>query len=262
MKYNFIQHITMNELEDKLRNIDWSCLQNSFSSIAKTLMGKYIIKKGNARYRIVEIEFYAFSNSQKDYITYPRATDAGQWFFHQSGVDLTFDSHDVRVLHKNRKLSFSLDAEPQFGGILIRGLYKLTPKEEEDPYIFGPQKCVNELWDRFNALAPSADEYPAIIRASREDNLSIHNLRCCKRCINIKDEDRDHKIMEWIIRLGLGGKVTIDEIKDEIKEYKTEMFENEQTQLYRYFNLPLGEDPCSFKIISSSSRPKKSWFVE
>ena len=100
MKYNFIQHITMNELEDKLRNIDWSCLQNSFSSIAKTLMGKYIIKKGNSRYRIVEIEFYAFSNSQKDYITYPRATDAGQWFFHQSGVDLTFDSHDVRVLHK------------------------------------------------------------------------------------------------------------------------------------------------------------------
>lgn len=257
-KYNFIQHSTMNELEDELRNIDWSSPQNSFSSIAKTLMGNYVIKKGYARYRIVEIEFYAFSNSHRDYITYPRITNIGQWFFHQSGVDLTFGSRDVTIPHKNGKESVNLETEPQFGGILIRGLYKLTAKKDANPYIFGPQKCVNELWDKFNALTPSADEYPAIIRASREDNLNSHNLRCCKRCINIKDENRFHKMKEWIIRLGLEDKVT----GDEIGKYMTKMFENEETQLYRYFNLPIGEDPCLFKQIPSSSRPKKSWLVK
>lgn len=244
----------MNELEDELRNIDWSCPQNSFSSIAKTLMGKYIIKKGNARYRIVEIEFYAFSNSHRDYITYPRITDAGQWFFHQSGVDLTFDCN-ISIVNEKGNNVFKFNSMQHFGGILIRGLYKLT---DENCYVFGPQKCVNQLWDKFNALAPSTDEYPTIIRASQEDNLSTYNLRRCKRCINIGDEEREHKIKEWIIRLGLGYEVT----GDEIEKYKTEMFENEGTLLYRYFNLPLGEDPCSFKIISSSSRPKKSWFVK
>ena len=117
---------------------------------------------------------------------------------------------------------------------------------------------MNELWDKFNALAPSTDEYPAIIRASREDNLSTYNLRRCKRCINIKDEYCEHKIKEWVIRLGLRDKVT----SDEIEKYKTEMFDNEETQLYRYFNLPLSEDPCSFIQMSSSSRPKKSWLVK
>ena len=59
----------MKELEDSLKYIDWSCPQKSFTSIALILMGKYIIKKGKERYRIVEIEFYAFSNDHKDYIT-------------------------------------------------------------------------------------------------------------------------------------------------------------------------------------------------
>lgn len=163
---------------------------------------------------------------------------------------MTFDSNISIVKDEKGKNTFKFETMQHFGGILIRGLYKLT---DGNYYVFGPQKCVSELWDKFNALAPAADEYPTIIRASRKDNLNSHNLRCCKRCINIKDEDRKQKIKEWIIRLGLGGTVTDD--KEEI--YKVEMFDNEKTQLYRYFNVPLSCDPCSFIQIPSSSRPKK-----
>ena len=243
----------MKELEDSLKYIDWSCPQKSFTSIAQILMGKYIIKKGTERYRIVEIEFYAFSNDHEDYITYPRTTNAGQWFFHQSGVDLTFESQDIDIKHNNGKILVNLASQPQFGGILIRGLYKMDTSEDEEPYIFGPQKCVNVLWDKFNALSSSPDEYPTIIRASREDNLTTHNLIYCKRCINIKDENTSLKIKGWIKRLNLCNRVS----PEEIENYRKKMFNNENTQLYRYFNLPSGTDPCSFTQIPFPSRPKK-----
>lgn len=248
----------MKELEDSLKYIDWSCPENYFADIAQILMGKYVIKKGKDIYRIVEIEFYAFSNDHKDFITYPRTTNAGQWFFHQSGVDLTFKSQDIDIKHKNGNIYINLGQKPQFGGILIRGLYKMNPQKEEKTYIFGPQKCVNVLWDKFNALLSSANEYPTIIRAPREHNLTAHNLTYCKRCINIKDENRSRKIEEWIQRLNLCNKVT----DKEFDNYKKEMFDDEYTKLYRYFNLPLGVDPCSFTQIPLSSRPKKIWPIK
>ena len=41
----------------------------------------------------IDIEFYWFSKNHKDTITYPRNCNAGDWFFHNSGVDLAFDSY-------------------------------------------------------------------------------------------------------------------------------------------------------------------------
>lgn len=227
-----------------------------FANIAQVLMGKYLIKKGNKKYRIVEIEFYAYSNDHKDYITYPREVDAGHWFFHQSGVDLTFESRDIAIIHKDRKTIVTFGTNPQFGGILIRGLYKLKSDKDDGHYVFGPQNCVNELWDKFNALIPSADEYPFIVNAIHEDDINIANLIRCKRCINIKEDKVVQKIKEWAKRLGLA-------ISDkEIQKYQNELFNNQEAQLYRYFNLPYGEDPRSFTMIPASSRPKKIWAVK
>lgn len=241
----------MNELETTLRNLDWENPQNSFTSIAQTLMGKYVVKKGNNRYAIIEIEFYLYSNAHQDYIVYPRNIEVGRWFFHQSGVDLTFESNNIHITkNKEGKKIVTLGSNPQFGGILIRGLYKLNPTKDEEPYLFGPQKCVNELWDKFNALTPSTDEYPIIVNTIPEDNLNISNLIRCKRCINIKNdiEVRTKKIKEWAKRLGI-------EISND--KYQQEMFDNQETQLYRYFNLPNGENPCTLINIPASSRPKK-----
>lgn len=116
--------------------------EDYFAKIAKILMNNYVIKKGeNISYEIVEIEFYLFDPGHPDVITYPRNCAAGQWFFHQSGVDLTFAS-----------------TTEQFGGILIRGLRKMS----DNKLFLGPQKCVNELWDKFDAFKVDSN-YPVLV---------------------------------------------------------------------------------------------------
>lgn len=104
-----------------------------FSDLAKKIITKYHIKCGNKRFRFAEIEFYYYD---KDYLneewcqkTYPRKDkEAGDLFFHYSGVDICFDS------------SFDKD-NAVFGGILIRSLYD----ENRKMYITGPLLCANEI---------------------------------------------------------------------------------------------------------------------
>lgn len=227
----------MNKLYEALRNINWHNPQESFAPIANILMGEYVIQKGNCRYAIVEIEFYAFSKDHKDFITYPRTIKCGRWYFHQSGVDLTFES----ICDKN---------ELRFGGVLIRGLYKLNQSGGKGTYVFGPKKCVNELWDDFDAF-DSSDEYPIIVNASAEDNLSIDNIINCKRCININKELRRQKIIDWAKRVDM----VIHE--SDLVRYEKEMFITPTTQLYRFFNLHNGENPYTFSEIPALSRPQK-----
>ena len=243
----------MNELEVALKGIDWSKPQDCFASIAEILMGKYVIEKGGKRYAIVEIEFYVYSNGHKDYITYPRDCKAGRWYFHQSGVDLTFESGDISITKdKNGNDAVVLLSNPHFGGILIRGLCNLNPTNNEEPYILGPLKCVDVLWDEFDALAHSVGEYPVLNRAVQADNLNTDNLFQCKRCINIKEDDnyRFERIKTWAKRIG------IEATEDELIDYRNEMFDNPKTYRYRFFNLIHGENPHTFTKIPSSARPK------
>lgn len=132
-----------------------------FSDVAELLMNNYVISKRGINYEIVEIEFYLFSQKHPDIITYPRNLRAGEWFFHQSGVDLTFHSN-----------------ADHFGGILIRGIKRLSPRTEGDNrplLILGPQKCVEELWDAFNAFSVNTFDYPIIISANVPNNANIKN---------------------------------------------------------------------------------------
>ena len=102
-----------------------------FKEIAVELFSNYHIQKGGRNYELLEIEFYFFSNNHKDIITYPRNSDKpGMWFFHMSGVDITFGSKDQR----NNNF---------YGGILIRSMIR-TDVSEPLP-ISGPMKCVEEL---------------------------------------------------------------------------------------------------------------------
>lgn len=239
----------MNELSAALIDINWSTPKEDFESIARLLFEKYVIRKGDKKYAIVEIEFYLHSNEHPDYITYPRDVDAGQWLFHPSGVDLTFKS-DL----KNQ-------TGPRFGGILIRGLYRLNSDEnEKERYIFGPQKCVYELWDVLNALGTSADEYPVIVRTVAGDNLQTCEPLSCKRCINIKEADRGSKIKGWTKRLSqyinVKGVYFKEISTEEILRYKEDMFDIADTMLYRYFNLRYVKDPYNFIKIPVAARPK------
>lgn len=149
-----------------------------FFEIAKILMNKSVISKRGINYEIVESEFYLFTPNHQDVITYPRKINPGQWFFHQSGVDLTFMSN-----------------ENQFGGILIRGLRKISGDKRQ---IFGPQKCVEELWDKFDAFKLNAEDYPII-----KECAEIHEKELTEypRHIPKYDKEPNIKIEEWTARI-------------------------------------------------------------
>lgn len=247
----------MDKLKEQLEihDFNWNDVHSKFKKIAENLMCDYIIKKGETRFAIVEIEFYLYSDNHRDYITYPREIEAGRWFFHSSGVDLTFQSKGISLIYQNGKEQYTLQKDVIFGGILIRGLYNLNSNENKnknDMYIFGPQKCVNLLWDKFNAFESSDEEYPVLVPVTEKDKISKSKFVWCKRCINIEKKNKLSKITEWSRRLG-----KVDISGKELEKYKEEMFDNSDTQLYRFFNLQTDEDPRKFTKIPYASRPKE-----
>lgn len=150
-----------------------------FQSIANDLLNHVLVAKGEKLYEIIEIEFYLFTPKHPDVITYPRHIDGGQWFFHQSGVDLSFKSDDTI-----------------FGGILIRGIRE--HKDGATPVI-GPLKCVDLLWDRFDAFAPNPESYPRIVKS---DNSHGKQIVASPRWIPLsKGQTHEKKINDWINRL-------------------------------------------------------------
>ena len=220
-------------------------LQTLFQTVANELMCNHIIQKGERQYEIVEIEFYYYSPEHRDVITYPRDMQAGRWFFHQSGVDITFASQGVEKLQDGK---FRYE-NAHFGGVLIRGLRRRSDGE----YIFGPLKCTYELWDHFDAFGIlSANEYPIL---KEHQGVVTPNLRACKRCINIKKEKKEQetKIAEWAGRIGLDWKQA--DIEKDIENYAKDLFEDSNKYLYRYFNLPNYESEM-LKNIPSNARPK------
>lgn len=160
---------------------DQSDFFDYFKVIAGLLMNQCVISKGVANYEIIEIEFYLFTPDHQDVITYPRDTKAGQWFFHQSGVDITFESNTEH-----------------FGGILIRGLRNL----ETGQLTLGPQKCVDILWDKSDAFKIHGNEYPIIIVAPRKLD---ENIRDFPRWIPVKEKDKPMKLEYWTERVKKEG---------------------------------------------------------
>ena len=102
-------------------------VKEQFGKIADMLFQDFHIEKKVeekvVRYDFLEIEFYFYSKNHPDSITYPRKTEAGDWFPHYSGMDIAFKS----------------DKE-QYGGVLIRCLLK-----DKNEVIAGPLRCFCEL---------------------------------------------------------------------------------------------------------------------
>ena len=179
----------MNELIKQLQSCPASAddISNYFSETAELLMNGYVISKRGIEYEIIDIEFYLFTPEHQDVITYPRNCKAGEWFFHQSGVDLTFAT-----------------TENQFGGILIRGLREAG---EKDPKAVGPLKCVDLLWDKFSAFEVVESEIPIITKASKD--LPQNNIESRPRKIPVKKDKQTEKIKYWKQR-----------IEEEVKDVK------------------------------------------
>ena len=116
------------EIDFRIRedNID-----EDFQRIANDLLNNWILKVEKALYRIAEIEFYYKDNSKNHDDSYIHGhllqRQTGKWYFHGSGIDITFGNNAA------------------FGGILIRALTNIQSNE----YIYGPLVCVQELFKNF-----------------------------------------------------------------------------------------------------------------
>ena len=145
----FYQHLEGNHLDKSI-----------LKECAKKLMGQYCIKKKDAYYQIAEIEFYYYGPNHPDIITYPRTCSEKQWFFHQSGVDLTIES-EVKGDH------------PRFGGILIRSIIKYDENWNYIKTICGPQKCVYELFDVLDAFGQNNNLTPVLVETTKFNDVEV-----------------------------------------------------------------------------------------
>lgn len=198
-------------------NMDYDEL---FNIIATKLFSDYVIKKGDKQYKIIEIEFYLYNKTHPDVITYPRHIEAGRWYFHQSGIDITFESN-----------------EESFGGILIRGIQDSNGRK-----FLGPLKCVEELWDNFNAFTSTTDEYPYL--QLQENNFHVEIYRY-KRWIPVAEKDKSKKLSEWTKRIKNHPTSIID---NPVKTTEKLVFHS----YYRFASLPIETEKNYF------SRPRFS----
>lgn len=156
------------ELRDLLRMENLkseSAVKKRFEEIAEMLFQDFHIEKEGVRYDFLEVEFYFYSKEHPDFITYPRKTEAGEWFFHMSGVDISFESKEEGD-----------GKEVAFGGILVRSILKEGEKEQ---VIAGPYKCVDELFDKFDAFGGELKNFP-ILKSNEEEQKGIEVKSCVR----------------------------------------------------------------------------------
>lgn len=144
----------------------------SFDHIAKKFANDIQIKINDAYYRVVDFEFYNYSEALPDPHTYqhPQQLENGKFYLHASGVDITFGD------------------KVNYGGILLRGLVKLERDSKEKGFmwqeILGPQKVATELFSNLLALKDGGKNEIVLI------DIDGHNQDACfypaKTVINTK----------------------------------------------------------------------------
>ena len=187
---------TKKELKDKLS--DPKALVSDpvaeFEKLAKGLVKNFQIKKGDKQlYWITDIEFYIYTDSHQDIITYPRNCEAGMWFFHASGVDISFASKVRIEPHPTTKKQMPyLDKTAVFGGILIR---EIVPVDDPKRKIFGPIKVCDELFDQFDAFG-ELKHFPEIVPAGEEREVKLEK-GIVRKGLSTDDEKKVQSILKY-----------------------------------------------------------------
>ena len=148
-------------MRDKLARVtstmtDTQCAA-AFKDIARDLVENYAIRRAGKTYRLLEIEFYFYNpliddyrdESHRKHLTYERTTPPGHWFFHTSGVDLTFASDQDRGYG---------------GGILIRKII-----DEHHHITRGPLNCRAEMFPASTDAFIHTAESPRLVVADHID---------------------------------------------------------------------------------------------
>lgn len=104
-------------------------LHKEFKRIAKYLFEQLvIIKNGETKYCLTDIEFYLLASWHQDFYTYGKEPQKsiGKWFYHSSGIDFTFGD----------------EIQNNYGGILIRGIIEMKN-----------YRPINGCWNVFKELS-------------------------------------------------------------------------------------------------------------
>lgn len=225
MEKDVLQNLRLKLTKDSLiKGRNNGGYQKVFDDIAKILLNKVAIRKGEKIFYIKDIEFYLYENNHRDIITYPRICKAGQWFFHPSGIDISFES-SVDVKSNDFELFQPILREDAFfGGVLIRAIYPAdkAPADACKYNLDGPHKVEWALFDSFDAFNEVTD-FPHLIECE-------HKIEPIKKDVrkNLKPKENDYrKKIETILNSYYeDSPVSIDEW---INVYKC--FEN---KTYRY----------------------------
>lgn len=150
-----------------------------FREIAEVLLKKVAIRKGDKTYYIRDIEFYLYADNHRDIITYPRVCKAGQWFFHSSGVDISFESYVKTIDDEYGLFRPVLGEDAFFGGVLIRQLYPAgkAPGDAVKCRLDGPHKVEWELFDQFDAFN-EVEDFPCLVACEHEVEVKDGTKRC------------------------------------------------------------------------------------
>lgn len=165
--------------------------QKVFDDIAKILLNKVAICKGEKIFYIKDIEFYLYENNHRDIVTYPRICKAGQWFFHPSGIDISFES-SVDVKSNDYELFQPILREDAFfGGVLIRAIYPAdkAPADACKYNLDGPHKVEWALFDSFDAFNEVTD-FPHLIECEHK----IEYITKVRKNLKLKENDYRKKI--------------------------------------------------------------------
>ena len=209
MEKDVLQNLRLKLTKDSLRNeILQNGYQKTFDKIAKILLNKVAIRKGEKIFYIKDIEFYLYENNHRDIVTYPRICKAGQWFFHPSGIDISFES-SVEVNSNDYELFQPiLNEDAFFGGVLIRAIYPAdkAPSDACKYNLDGPHKVEWALFDCFDAFNEITD-FPHLIECE-------HKFEPIKKDVrkNLKLKENDYRkkietILNSYMKIGLSQKM-------------------------------------------------------
>jgi hypothetical protein len=125
--------------------IDNNNIENDFHRIATELMNEWILKVESKEYRIAEIEFYLKSDFHDDDYTHGHDLQKKKekWYFHGSGIDITFGSNSF------------------YGGILIRAIFEIKDRK----YVYGPLNSVTEIFSNIKSVYGTTFSF-GLIRAN------------------------------------------------------------------------------------------------
>lgn len=156
-------------------------ISGSFQRIANELMNDWVIQVGSKQYRIAEIEFYYNSEQHSDPYAHGHAlqNEKGRWYFHGSGLDLTFGDNG------------------SFGGILIRAIYELKGKN----YVYGPINCITELFSNLPNIYNSNSRISfGLIEAKDSDFIKEKPIAAPRVGLNpVKDEAKCNALYRFLV---------------------------------------------------------------